>query len=399
MSRKENEELKRLIKNCTIQQLRHMMRLCELELEGHNITLGEATAEFLDFKRYSVKPKSFMHLEIGMQFLIEYFGDKALLLSITRLDMRKFKSVLNIHPRDRNKTKRFKGMTFKDFEKVDCSKVDWNRFSTSTKHTRMGNISSFFNWCVNETRYLRDNPAQGLQSSFKLPRGLQRDPYTLDQISRLFNTEDYYSATADRPSRFWIPLILLHTGATPEEIAQMEYTDVMKKDAGFIFRITDRSAFGTPKSLKRHARERDIPIHSNLTQLGFIKYWKKRKKTHHDTGLLFPDLWCNGVPKRASIGLEPDYSGALGKWWNRYRKQGDKAPAPNQPLRAMRQTVLSLLKEQDVRLDVVRDIAGHAHKDSLNRHYTGSTKLSKLKQTIELLEFDLEKLKIAIRKL
>ena len=78
-------------------------------------------------------------------------------------------------------------------------------------------------------------------------------------------TQHAYSNVDD----YWIPLVLLHTGARPAEICQLRVSDVMTQDNIACLNITDE---GEAQSIKNGNSRRLVPIHSRLIALGFLHY-------------------------------------------------------------------------------------------------------------------------------
>ncbi|WP_292530101.1 site-specific integrase [Mesorhizobium sp.] len=89
-----------------------------------------------------------------------------------------------------------------------------------------------------------------------------------------------------RDHRYWVPLIMLYSGARPAEIAQLAVTDVRQQHGHWIMHITEEGD-GDDKSTKTEGSMRVVPIHPELIKLGFIEYRKGIEKTG-ETRRLFP---------------------------------------------------------------------------------------------------------------
>jgi len=82
-----------------------------------------------------------------------------------------------------------------------------------------------FNWGKNQGFCSGDNPASGLKVKSSKRADEERDAFTAGDLKLIFSG-DYSSLKDKRPDRFFIPLILLHTGARVGEIAQLAVNDV-----------------------------------------------------------------------------------------------------------------------------------------------------------------------------
>jgi integrase len=87
-----------------------------------------------------------------------------------------------------------------------------------------------------------------------------------------------------RDHRYWVPLIMLFSGARPGEIAQLSISDIRNENGTWIMHITDDG--GGDKSVKNENSKRILPIHDQLLELGFIDHHAAIKEAGHDR--LFP---------------------------------------------------------------------------------------------------------------
>jgi integrase len=123
---------------------------------------------------------------------------------------------------------------------------------------------------------------------------------------------------------YWLPLMLLWTGARPEELAQLIVDDVWQDTATqrWMMRITDEGSHPVkgPRSLKtskKHSGRRTFPVPLPLIALGLIDYvaWLRGA----GESALFPRL----TVKNARRHLFPSW----GAWWGAYLKLHGAYPA------------------------------------------------------------------------
>lgn len=136
--------------------------------------------------------------------------------------------------------------------------------------------------------------------------------------------------SGERPPRgrgeasYWLPLMLLWTGARPEELAQLMVDDIWQ-DVGterWMLRITDEGTHPvkgsrTLKTAQKHTGRRTFSLPSALIALGLIDYveWVRGQ----GATALFPLLSI----KNARGHLFPGW----GEWWSAYLKRNGAFPA------------------------------------------------------------------------
>lgn len=136
-------------------------------------------------------------------------------------------------------------------------------------------------------KLLPSNPAVDVKPIVKdaVANAQKRRPWTPDQLKKFFEGEFYQSCApgasapytkSDRAWRFWLPLVMLFTGARPNEICGLGIDDVRQTKAGMWFlNIGDE---GDGKSLKTDASRRRVPLHPELVRIGFIAFVKERRQ-------------------------------------------------------------------------------------------------------------------------
>ena len=146
--------------------------------------------------------------------------------------------------------------------------------SAANANVNLANLSSFLNWAVNEELLVR-NPMRGLRLPDEVGKRDKRHPFSAEQLRLIFNAPLYrgcqdgergYAKPGNhRPqsSRFWVPLIAIHSGLRLGEITQLDVADIRSLDGIQCFVISDTSLVGcSDKSLKTGASERVVPIPS-----------------------------------------------------------------------------------------------------------------------------------------
>lgn len=141
-------------------------------------------------------------------------------------------------------------------------------------------------------RHVSFNPAEGLKPLVKdtVPLGKKRFPWSDDQLKGFFEGKFYRQCATDKPEpyskkdrawRYWLPLLMLFSGARPNELCQLHISDVKKTNAGTWFMDISEDVDeeeDKPKSLKTETSKRRIPIHAQLIALGFLEFVEERRK-------------------------------------------------------------------------------------------------------------------------
>ncbi|WP_156120199.1 site-specific integrase [Aeromonas finlandensis] len=127
-----------------------------------------------------------------------------------------------------------------------------------------------------QMEYTAKNPFDQVKIRCAQPTPRQR--WERLQLKTLFSSESFTQHAYNNVDDFWIPLVLLHTGARPAEICQLRVSDVMTQDNIACLSITDE---GEAQSIKTGNSRRLVPIHSRLIALGFLHYVELRRRQGH----------------------------------------------------------------------------------------------------------------------
>jgi hypothetical protein len=147
----------------------------------------------------------------------------------------------------------------------------------------MSALGGFCRWMVSND-YLQANPVADMLPS-KIGPTNKRSTFTDDQLKALFTSPLFTTCRGDgwrevdqpgnvsvRDHRYWIPLVMLYSGARPGEIAQLFVGDVLEQHGMWTMSIN--AATGTRKRIKTPGSQRAVPLHSRLVALGFLDHVK-----------------------------------------------------------------------------------------------------------------------------
>jgi len=230
---------------------------------------------------------------------------------------------------------------------------------------------TLFNWSKKQGHFEADNPVSGLKLKSPKRADEERDAFTDSDLKIIFSG-DYDSLKHKHPDRFFIPLILLFTGARLGEIAQLGIDDVKEERGVWCFDIH----YSEDTSVKTKSSVRLVPIHSFLIDEGLLEYHKKIKAEEHSR--LFPLL------KNSANG----YGSAIGKWFNlRLRRRG--ITDSKKVLHSLRHSFITSMLDLDVQEHLVSALVGHAVGSMTSGRYGKKNNVKKLKTELEKLSFEL----------
>jgi len=249
---------------------------------------------------------------------VELVGAGFPIAKIGKVEVREWKQLLMKYPVKATETKAFEGMTIQQIVKANET-VGKPQISDRTVNRYLSSLSAFLSWAV-ENGYVERNPVEGLM--LKKEAKSKTLPFKTDQLQTLFNSPWFAGCKSGtewrnvakpgdfliRDHRFWVPLIMLFSGARPGEIGQLAVNDVRQEHGHWIMHITtegDETDEG--KSVKTEGSMRVVPVHPELIRLGFIRYHAKR--VTEDGTQLFP-----GAVRNSRGQMMADVSREFGRY-------------------------------------------------------------------------------------
>jgi integrase len=194
--------------------------------------------------------------------------------------------------------------------------------SAVTQQVYLESFKGFLKLAVRK-KLLSFNPADGLKPLKKntVAAEERRLPLSPEQLRGFFESTFYRSCglgssepytAPDRQWRFWLPLIMLFSGARPNEIAQLRVQNIKQTPSGTFFLDLKSEHAGQTIAVKTQSSRRRIPVHTELLKFGFAEYVSERSKEGAGA-LLFPTLkadksgnWANYACKRLTTRYMPE---------------------------------------------------------------------------------------------
>jgi integrase len=211
-------------------------------------------------------------------------------------------------------------------------------------------LKSFFGWAMRNKK-LPVNPAVDLYVEMPAQDPPKKRGFTNAEARIVLSASlapfSELMAKENVAARRWVPWLCAYTGARVNEITQMRSRDVMIVDGLDCVRITPEA--GTVKD----AKERIVPLHPHLIDMGFVKFARSRPKS--------APLFYSLERQRGSDRKNPTYASVGNKLAEWVRNLGIKDPrvAPNHGWRHRFKTVARRAKMDRF---IVHVIQGHAIK-------------------------------------
>lgn len=199
----------------------------------------------------------------------------------------------------------------------------------------------------------------------KRQRGSPKALFDLNEVKAILSldifTEGVRPAGGKGEASYWIPLLLLWTGARPEEIAQLMVQDVRQDaDGRWTLTITDEGEHPHKgrrrlKTTEKETGRRTFLIPQPLLSLNFIGYVAHLKQTGEKA--LFPHLRTKGARGYLYAGWST--------WWSKYLLAKRVLPPTGgfRPMREFRDYWATVARECGIPKEAHVYLMGHAPQD------------------------------------
>jgi len=218
---------------------------------------------------------------------------------INKKAVRDWKALLLQYPVKAAETTEFRGLSMRDIVQANAaSKAPKPAISNRTVNRYLSGLGAFCDW-LNANGYLALSPVADMFK--RIDKSIRTTiPYTIDQLMVVFKSPLFTGCQSDgkmhlpgnhliRDHRYWLPLVMLYSGARPAEIAQLLTDDVRELHGQWMMHVTREGS--KEKSVKTRGSMRVIPIHPELLRLGFVRYCQAMRKRGERR--LFPDAERN----------------------------------------------------------------------------------------------------------
>ena len=300
-------------------------------------------------------------------------------------DARRFKQVLLRLPSTWKKKSALKEMSIERAAETAVL-LDMPSMSTTSVNKILRFVGSFWRWAQSHYDDIPGNLFDGLSLSTRRSQAKEeRHPFTLAELSSLFTSTIYTGCKSAREwktpgdvipildAKYWVPVISLFTGARLNEILQLYVADVVEKHGVTCMSINDD---GDDKKLKTKSSKRDIPVHTELEALGFLKFVQKRKD--EGSKRLFPDT---------QIGPNGSYSGPFSKHFKRFMLEAG-VERKGVSFHSFRHNFEDFCRAAGMNMDFADFLQGHMQVGMRSRYGYGEVFYRELNKALQSLSFD-----------
>lgn len=320
-------------------------------------SLGSAVHSFLESHKSVWKLKTYKARLWQLGYLVEYLGSERPLASIKAEDIRSYRNAV-LTLRAKHGFQATQTFAAKQTSNIAA------RIEPKTAELIFQPVRTFFNWCVSSEGLVEVNPAQAVKVTVKHDKkvGRVRRPFEVDEIKKLFYWPLFQGCKSNsrrhvpgnnvyRDGKYWLPILGYYTGCRLGELVQMAIEDVVANDVHPHLDINEKALIGgSNKSVKSTAGLRQVPLHPDLIELGFLEFAAKRAKQDKPNVRLFSEIPF-GIDGQAST----EYSKIFGRLMD---KTGLKDP--QLVFHSWRHGAEDALRDAGVQPYTIDRIIGHA---------------------------------------
>jgi integrase len=333
---------------------------------GIGPTVSEATALYVsDHDGKSWTDKTAGQAKVALRYFEEVVGGDTPLRSVTKDDVRRYREALEKLPARAGSTLKYRGKTLAEILATnDPPGLGSGQINTYVRR----NVGGLFNWAV-RMDYVEKNIAQGMTRKVRKDARDDRDVFTDADLASIFSADFANLRRGSRPEDFWLPLLMLHTGARNEEIAQLATDDVEEIDGVLCIQIRADHSW---QQLKTPGSRRKVPVHPVLVKLGFLDYVEQVRRARHER--VFPLL---------SKGPNRFHDAASRRFNRRLRALGING---KKSAYSLRHTFGTRLRDVDVQPETISELMGHAHQTMTMGRYVKAPSPRRLLEAVSRLD-------------
>lgn len=265
-------------------------------------------------------------------------------------------------PQNMNKIPEYRGKSISEIIALNPPPM-----ATRSINKSLERISSLFKFATLKPKYdLRYNPFSG--RSLDESNARQREPFTADELIRLFGAPEHAGREYKASYHYWLPIMALLTGARLNELCQLHLSDFEVVDGIHCINIRDEEQ---GQRVKNKSARRLVPIHDKLIEVGLIRYVERLRAEGQER--LFPELKLT----------EDGYGKVASAWFGRFKQRCGIVEKQKKVFHSFRHTFISSLLNDDVPETVIAPIVGHEGKLVTSKVYWNVKDAAKRKPTVE----------------
>lgn len=300
--------------------------------------------------------------------LFKFFGEERSVSLISRDDLLKFRDILFKVPTKLNQKNKYKG---KNLEQILHLGKNDSKLSEVTVQKYMIRVAQFFNYSY-DSGYISKSITNNINVKIEIdPTDRKVLPYSKEEAQTIFKIVQDFKNTNRSPSKrinandlYYITMIAAYSGMMINEITQLRYKDIVKRNGILCFNINREEG----KTTKNTNSIRVVPIHSKLLELGLIEFIDTRKngKTIFSVNnKIFSEIFRNQIQRKL---ITKD---------------------PKKTFYSFRHYFINYLVQKEVANDTIAQIVGHEkqYKILLNTYAT-PINVNALKAKVEMVKYE-----------
>jgi len=269
------------------------------ELAGPGESIFEVFELYAAENPNQVKADTLNQARRDIGLFAQFVGSTYPVKLISKKNVREWKALLLKYPVKASESKVFRGMSFEQTVQHNAQ-VGKPTITPRTVNRHLSSLGAFCRWLVSHG-YLDQNPVDGM--TLNKEKHSKTLTFSAEQLNVIFRSPLFTGCRSDdqprfikqpgnvmiRDHRYWVPLIMLFSGARPGEIGQLAIDDLREEHGQWIMHITDDG--DGEKSVKNDNSRRILPVHEELLRLGLIDRHSRLKQAGQTR--LFPEAKRN----------------------------------------------------------------------------------------------------------
>jgi len=253
----------------------------------------------------------------------------------------------------------------------DLAAIKKGRLGEATQHFIITAFGTLTKYAKDNELGIKGDPAKGIAG--KKPVNLNaHKPYTPEELKRLV-TALCGVDRANKPESFWIPLLLLYTGARSNEVCMLRCDDIESFDNIHAIRFRNRPEYD---QRTKNKQDRQAPVHQHLIELGFLEFVKAQRLANKDR------LFDNLSPSRGkwNVNYGKDFNRTFKK---KFLKGYSDDDLKEKDLHSFRKTLVSWFIQNKelftmVNVSILQSIIGHFEQFEISMllQFLNSSKLT-----------------------
>lgn len=318
---------------------------------------------------------------VWIDLFLEVAGDRPV-LDYSKVDARRFRSILQGLPKNRQKYPETQGLAPQ--EAVAAAEAHGlDTLSTATVNKALGRLQALWKWADRQL----DEDVPDIFGPIKIKANgnarADHDPFTTEQLQTIFASPLYTGCHSERfrakpgainmsgTSWYWLPLLGLYTGARLNELCQLRLEDIGERDDIPFLRI---HAMDDTQRVKG-GKKRVVPLHPQLVELGFLRFVTAQRGEGQDR--LFPGL---------VLDKSGYYSDRSSKDFSNYlRSIGAKTPKTS--FHSFRHNFKDILRYSGVQHDINDILLGHSLGGMAARYGNGDAPIPMLYEAVAKVRY------------